>query len=228
MLEATSADLMSGQWRPDQPRHDAKVCPMPTTIPPRVTTLLVAPAIPATPAIAPDTDLQYVELAAGEIVPWRSIRNSDGPALQAFHEQLSDTSIRMRFFNYMPHLSDTMAHRFTHLDTGNRLALVALDPGETGTIIAVTRFDRITGTNEAEYAAIVTDRWQGRGLGMQLSRHLIDMALHRGIETLTAEVLPENAKMLHLFRDLGYPHTIHYLDGVAQIRIDLTAIPARA
>jgi GNAT superfamily N-acetyltransferase len=199
---------------------------MPSTVSPLVTSLHIAPVALPGPKPAIETDIRYIELATGDIVPWRAIRPTDAAALQDFHEHLSDTSIRMRFFNYMPHLSDAMAHRFTHLDSPNRLALVALDPADPQTIIAVTRLDRGRGSNEAEYAAIVTDRWQGRGLGMQLSKQLIAQARDRGIDTLTAEVLPENAKMLHLFRDLGYPVSIVYEDGVAYVRIRLTPVAA--
>jgi RimJ/RimL family protein N-acetyltransferase len=197
---------------------------MSATIPPLVTSLHIAPVVPANPVLHIGTELRYIELATGEIIPWRTILPTDTAALQDFHEHLSDTSIRMRFFNYMPHLSDAMAHRFTHLDSHNRLALIALDPANPASIIAVTRLDRTPGSREAEYAAIVTDRWQGRGLGIQLSRQLITRARDLGIDTLTAEVLPENAKMLHLFRDLGYPVSIVYEDGVAMIRIDLTTL----
>jgi len=196
---------------------------MPGTTSPLVASLHVAP-VQATPDV--EIQLRFVELANGEIIPWRAIQPSDAIALQEFHETLSDATIHHRFFHYMPHLSDRMAHRFTNVDGRNRQALVALDPANTNRIIAVTRIDRNPGTTEAEYAAVVTDAWQGRGLGKQLSRELIDRAMASGIETLTAEVLPENRHMLHLFRDLGFPVSITFEDGVAHVRIDLTAIPA--
>src|SRR3712207_7911837 len=52
----------------------------------------------------------------------------------------------------------------------NRFALVALDPERPEEIIAVVSFDREGTTDRAEYAAAVEDRWQGKGLGLALTR----------------------------------------------------------
>src|SRR3712207_9223242 len=73
----------------------------------------------------------------------------------------------------------------------NRFALVALDPERPEEIIAVVSFDREGSTNRAEYAAAVADSWQGRGLGLALTRRLIEAALKRGIRVFTGVVLPE-------------------------------------
>src|SRR3712207_7766276 len=77
----------------------------------------------------------------------------------------------------------------------NRFALVALDPERPKEIIAVVSFDREGTTDRAEYAAAVEDRWQGKGLGLALTRRLIEAALKRGIRVFTGVVLPENAQI---------------------------------
>ena len=84
-------------------------------------------------------------------------------------------------------------------------------------------FDREGTTERAEYAAEVEDRWQGRGLGMALTRRLIEAALKRGVRTFTAIVLPQNSGMLHLLRDLGLPERSRYEDGTDYVEIDLSA-----
>jgi RimJ/RimL family protein N-acetyltransferase len=183
---------------------------------PTVTSLHIAPVPPRVPA---EPQVRHLALADGTNVPFRPIIPADASALQRFHERLSETSVHMRFFNYMPRLSDAMAHRFANLDGQNRFALVALDPEDPGEIIGVLRFDRAPGTTEAEYAAVIADRWQGRGLGTEMSKTLIDSARARGVRTLTADVLSENARMLRLFRDLGYPVAVGYTQGVANVRI---------
>ena len=85
-------------------------------------------------------------------------------------------------------------------------------------------FDREGSTQRAEYAAEVEDRWQGRGLGLALTRRLIEAALKRGVRTFTAIVLPQNRGMLHLFRDLGLPERLRYdyEDGTDYVEIDLS------
>jgi L-amino acid N-acyltransferase YncA len=108
------------------------------------------------------------------------------------------------------------------LDGINRFALVAVDPERPQEIIGVVSFDREGTTERAEYAAEVADRWQGRGLGMALTRRLIEAALKKGVRTFTAIVLPQNRKMLHLFRDLGLPERSRYEDGTDYVEIDLS------
>jgi RimJ/RimL family protein N-acetyltransferase len=122
-------------------------------------------------------------------------------------------------------LSDEMARYFTHVDGKDRDALVALDPANPETIIGVVRYDRDVGTDTAEYAAVVTDRWQGKGLGTELTRELIAAARERGITQFYAIVLPGNERMLHLFRDLHLPERTALEDGSVRVELDLS--PAR-
>ena len=161
-------------------------------------------------------------LPDGTTVLYRAIRPEDAPALQAFHRSLSEQSVYLRFFGFMRELSDERARYFTELDGVNRVALVALDPAIPETIIGVVRYDREDGTDEAEYAAVVTDRWQGRGLGTALTRELIVAARQRGISRLYAVVLPGNERMLHLFRDLHLPEHAALEDGSVRVELDLS------
>ncbi|HEY8446310.1 MAG TPA: GNAT family N-acetyltransferase [Thermomicrobiales bacterium] len=160
-------------------------------------------------------------LLDGTVVHYRAIRPEDAPALQRFHSRLSERSIYQRFFGVMPVLSDQLAHRFTHVDGYDRFALVALDPTDPNELIGVARFDREPGTDRAEYAAIVVDQWQGRGLGLALTRRLVDAARRRNVRHLYALVLPENARMLNLLRDLGLPERIKHVDGIERVELDL-------
>jgi hypothetical protein len=57
---------------------------------------------------------------------------------------------------------------------------------------------------------------------LALTRRLIEAALKRGVRTFTAIVLPQNRKMLHLFRDLGLPERLCYEDGTDYVEIDLS------
>jgi RimJ/RimL family protein N-acetyltransferase len=162
-------------------------------------------------------------LADGAVVPFRPIRLDDAAALQVFHAGLSVQSVYFRFFGFLPELTAERAHYFTDLDGTNRFALVALDPTAPATIIAVIRYDREEGTDRAEYAAIVTDRWQGRGLGTALTQRLIAIARRHGIHRLYAFVLPDNDRMLHLFRDLHLPEHARPQDGSMRVELDLPA-----
>ncbi|MEA2514520.1 MAG: hypothetical protein QOJ59_4007 [Thermomicrobiales bacterium] len=169
-----------------------------------------------------------IALLDGTEVRFRPITSSDFAALQRFHSRLSDRSIYQRFFFPNPRLSDEQAHYFTELDGIDRFALVALDPLAPEEIAGVVRFDRDPGTDRAEYAAIVADRWQGHGLGLALTHRLIEAARRRGVRFLYALVLPDNARMLNLLRDLRLPERVHLEDGVARVVIGPLDDPVRA
>jgi GNAT superfamily N-acetyltransferase len=173
-----------------------------------------------------EEDSGSVELSDGTLVAYHAIAPENASALQRFHHRLSERSIYLRFFAAKPDLSDREAAYFTNVDRIDRFALVALDPERAEEIIAVVSFDREGSTERAEYAAEVADSWQGRGLGMALSRRLIEAALKRGVRTLVGIVLPQNRKMLHLFKDLGLPERLRYDydDGTDYVEIDLTPV----
>jgi GNAT superfamily N-acetyltransferase len=181
----------------------------------------------ARPVRAPllSADSGVLGLLDGTRITYRPIKPEDAGALQRFHRRLSDRSVRLRFFGAKPELSDRKAGYFTHVDGVNRFALVALDPARAGEIIAVASFDREGETDRAEYAAAVIDSWQGRGLGLALTRALIEVALLRNVRTFTGLVLPENARMLNLLRDLKLPERLRYEDGVELVEIEL--LPGR-
>jgi acetyltransferase len=167
-----------------------------------------------------------ITLSDGTVVPYRPIQPADESALQRFHDQLSSESVRLRFMAVLPRLSEQQAHYFTHLDGHDRFALVALNADDPVEIIAVARYDRDPGTDCAEYAAVVADRWQGHGLGLALTRCLIDGACKRGIRSFYALVLPENLRMLNLLRDLGLPEHIRFEDQIERVQIELVESPS--
>ena len=170
-----------------------------------------------------EEDSGSVELLDGTSVPYHAIAPENASALQRFHHRLSERSIYLRFFAAKPELSDREAGYFTNVDRINRFALVAVDPERPEEIIGVVSFDREGTTERAEYAAEVEDSWQGRGLGLALTRRLVEAALKRDVRTLTAFVLPQNRGMLHLLRGLGLPERLRYEeDGTDYIEIDLS------
>ena len=160
-------------------------------------------------------------LKDGTYVPVRRIRAEDAAALQRLVGRSSDRSIELRFFGPLKELSDEMAERFADVDGKDRFALVALDPQDTGEIVAVVRYAREKGTDGAEYAALVEDKFQGRGLGIALTRSLIEAARENGIGHLFALVLRENVGMLSLLRSLDLPERICWQDGAEHVEIEL-------
>ncbi|HJQ30146.1 MAG TPA: GNAT family N-acetyltransferase [Rubrobacter sp.] len=165
--------------------------------------------------------LAVLVLRDGVRVPVRPIRAEDAAALQRLVGRSSDRSIELRFFGPLKELSDEMAERFADVDGTDRYALVALDPDDEDEIVGVVRYAREEGTEGAEYAALIEDRFQGRGLGLGLTKHLIEAARENGIRHLHALVMRENIGMLSLLRSLGLPERERWQDGAEHVEIDL-------
>src|SRR5215216_260697 len=162
-------------------------------------------------------------LSDGVVVFVRTVRPDDAPALQRLHSRLSEQSIRSRYFSSMKKRSDQQAKHFADIDGINRYALVALDPEKQEEIIAVVRFTREGSTDKAEYAALVEDYWQGRGVGLSMTRWLIDEARDREIRALYGLVMPENRGMLKLLRSLALPERESRSEGIKYIEVELVA-----
>ena len=159
----------------------------------------------------------------GTCVPVREVQTEDAGALRRLVGRSSQRSIELRFFGPLKELSEERARRFAEVDGVDRFALVALDPEDEGEIVGVVRYERLRGTDEAEYAALVDDRFQGRGLGAGLTRRLIEAARERGIERLHALVLRENRGMLRLLRSLELPERRRRENGLEHIEIELSS-----
>jgi acetyl coenzyme A synthetase (ADP forming)-like protein len=161
-------------------------------------------------------------LADGTVVSVRAIEPDDAERLVHFHEQLSPESIRMRFFTPHPRLSDAELARFTTVDHHNREALVALLDDE---IVGVARYDRLPDSTDAEVAFVVTDRWQGTGVGTLLLDHLAARARAEGIERFVAETLGENRRMAQVFQRSGLTPATRWADGVLHLEMPLVPTP---
>ncbi len=145
-----------------------------------------------------------VQTLDGAVVHMRPIRPDDGTRLVRFHEGLSSQSVYRRFFYMHRRLSSAEIERFTHVDYGDRLALVVVD-GER--LVAVGRYERIAETSEAEVAFVVADEFQHHGIGTLLLKHLADAAVRRGITAFVAQTLTENHDMLDVFMKSGFTVT---------------------
>lgn len=142
-----------------------------------------------------------VVLRDGNTVGVRPLRRQDEAGLAAFLEDLSDESRAFRFFSCgldMHHAArDAVAQA---CGAGYGLVAVAGDPPA---IVAHAMFAPTNG-GAAEVAVAVADEWHGRGVATLLLAHLAAEARDRGLETFTAVVLPDNHRMIEVFRESGF------------------------
>jgi acetyltransferase len=88
-------------------------------------------------------------------------------------------------------------------------------------ILGVGRLSRHRGSSEAEFAVLVSDKVQGRGLGTELVRRLLEVGRAEGIQRITAEVLPKNRGMQRICERLGFRLHHDFKEQIVRVEIDL-------
>lgn len=164
------------------------------------------------PAIRP-YPMQYINPWTdedGTVVTIRPIRPEDEPLLVKFHSTLSDRSVSLRYFHAMKFTARVAHERLTRIcfiDYDREMALVAdrKNP-ETGEheIRGVGRLTKVRGSDDAEFALVVSDRYQGLGLGTELLSRLIQVGRDENINEIFGDILPENVEMQRICEKLGF------------------------
>ena len=147
-----------------------------------------------------------VLLPDGTSLHVRPIRPEDSGLEREFVQGLSERTRYYRFFYNLAELSPAMLARFTQVDYDRELALVALAPASSGSsaFVGVARYIANPDRTSAEFAVVVADAWQRRGVARMLMRGLIVCAKRRGFERLTGTILTDNEPMLAFVRALGF------------------------
>jgi acetyl coenzyme A synthetase (ADP forming)-like protein len=178
---------------------------------------LSASARPATAAVAVD-----VILRDGSTLRLRAPVQGDAGALLAFFEHLSPAS-RYQRFHGTRRVDASLVDHVLEPDWGDRGALIGVladDAGEER-VIALAEFARLRDPSQAEVAFIVADEYHGRGAATRLLEQLATRAAEAGIESFVAEVLPDNAAMLAVFRDAGFETTRTLSSGEVEVRFPI-------
>ena len=181
------------------------------------------------PAIRP-YPLEYAgewTMRNGETVLIRPIRPEDEPAMVRFHATLSEETVYARYFAHLG-LTERIAHerlvRICFNDDDREIALVAerRDPATGGSeIVAVGRLSKAHALPAAEFAILVADRWQRRGIGTELLRRLVEIARAEGLERVCAEMLADNIGMRRIAERVGFRIEERPGDGTLHAELQL-------
>lgn len=156
--------------------------------------------------------IQYVRpwtTKTGEEIVIRPITPEDEPLLVRYHETLSDHSIYMRFLNPML-LSERIAHerlaRICFNDYDREMALVAQCEACDGgpEIMGVARLTKLHGRSEGTFTVLINDRHQGKGIGLELLRRLLEVARDEKLTRVMARMSSDNFAMQTLCKKLGF------------------------
>jgi acetyltransferase len=164
------------------------------------------------PAIRPYPS-QYIEhwtAKDGTPLTIRPIRPEDEPLLARMHEQLSEETVRRRYFSAISFGRRVEHERLSRVcfnDYDRELALVAEHHDRqkgVHEIVAVGRLSKMPHEDAGEYAVLVADAWQNKGLGTKLLSSIINVAKAEKLRRLYAIMLPGNTSMQRVSEKLGF------------------------
>lgn len=151
----------------------------------------------------------------------RPIQPDDRERLALGLSRLSAETIRRRFLAAKPRFTQRELDYLVRVDGRNHIALVALD-GDN--LIAVARAVRLPDQPDtAEFAIVIADPYQGKGLGTELAEQLAQLAKAQAITKFAGTMLPDNvaalALMAHIARAFEDDHLEH---GLREVVVTLT------
>jgi len=135
----------------------------------------------------------------------RPMRPEDEPLVVDLLKNCSEQTIYFRYFAVIKHWPHEALIRFTQNDYDREIGIAAigLPPGPT-IMMGVGRLLMTPERDSAEFAVIVADRWQGKGLGEKLIERVIEIAKENGVRSLNADVLFQNQPMISLVKKMGF------------------------
>lgn len=148
------------------------------------------------------------QLKNGKHITMRPILPEDESLMIKFHRELSEHSVRQRYFAFMS-LDQRVAHErllricFNDYDRQWAIAAVIEEKGKKQ-IIGIGRLLRIPGLPRAQFKLIIADAFHGLGLGTHFLKHLLYIAKHEKIEVVDGFILSENTGMLNICKKLGF------------------------
>ena len=140
----------------------------------------------------------------------RPIRPEDEALLVKFHQTLSDRTVYLRYFCSLSLATRTQHQRLVRIcfaDPDHETVLVAAyaDPlTKQESIVGVGRLNKLPNGTTAEIAVLVSDDYQGQGLGPELVRRLLQAARDQRITRLVAEMLRDNIAMQKVLKKQGF------------------------
>jgi len=138
--------------------------------------------------------------ANGKSVHMRPVLPTDEDMMRDLFYACSEETLYHRFFIKMRAMPHRKLKKFVNIDYVKTMALASVTrEDEYEMIVAVGRYSVDKASNAAEVAFIVRDDWQGQGVGVSMFNQLLEVARKRGIARFTADVLHDNARMLHIF-----------------------------
>ena len=144
-------------------------------------------------------------LPDGSALLFRPIKPEDEPLIDELYAAISEESFRGRFFQASKHASHEMHIRQCNIDYDREMGIVAeIKEHDKKRILGIGMLVAEAGQRSGEYAVLVHDDYQGKGLGYKLVDVLIGIAQEKGLDDIYGFVLTDNRKMLNVCKKLGF------------------------
>ncbi|MBN2017333.1 MAG: GNAT family N-acetyltransferase, partial [Candidatus Cloacimonetes bacterium] len=150
----------------------------------------------------------------------RPVRISDEPLLKDFFYSLSDKSLYRRFFSIRKDMFHERLQPLVVIDYTKQMTILAVvDRRYHENIVGIGQYIMEESTHTAEVAFAVRDEYQNRGVAMELAAYLVYLVNREGLLGVTADVLPENEVMLHVFEKMGFSIRRRTKEGVSKAKL---------
>lgn len=173
----------------------------------------------------PEDLTESFEPVTGTSVTLRPLRPEDRDIESAFVQGLSAETRSNRLLGGARAITREYIEQLVNVDYSRDMALAATTILDEETLIGVARYVLSRDDKTAEFAIVVADSWQGRGIGGRLLSKLIDVARGRGVKSLYGDILATNRPMLGLVRKLGF--TLERHEDPTLTRAVLTPFPEK-
>lgn len=153
----------------------------------------------------PEEFVTCARLSDGTEMILRPIKPEDEPLWTKLLASCSKESIYSRFRYFFFWQSHEVASRYCYIDYDRELAIVAeIGAGEDRRLIGIGRLISEPGHIAAEYAILVQDDWQDRGVGRMLTEYCTGIARRWGVRRITAITSRDNLRMISVFKKCGF------------------------
>lgn len=154
----------------------------------------------------PEELREWVTLKNGWQVEVRPIRAEDAPLITIFHRQLSEESIRFRYFHNKSNLTQRDLSILSHINYDRQMAFIAEYLGDDGSkeMLGVVRVWNDPDNIRTEFSVIIRDDLQGLGIGSLLMKKMIDYCTNIGTLEMIGKIMVDNHPMRALMKHLGF------------------------
>lgn len=146
-----------------------------------------------------------ITLDDGTGVLFRPELSTDTEMLWEMFSTLSQESLR---FLVLPFTRERIERWTNNINYDKALPILAVVQQANKTRIVATaslEFSEVpTFKHKAEFGITVHDDFQNKGIGIALTRHILEIAKRKGLRKVSLKVVTENSRAIHVYEKCGF------------------------